>query len=360
MMQDIRWKTGFEVELMAPKKSSRKDLAETLAKKHGGAVEKFFHSQSEPSKVANHPTFENLTHGFKLLDPSGKWVASFVDDLTLQQDCNKQIASLAGWYRVIADDGRILRLVMLHCDANAPAAEILKPLADLFGTELQSHDAGMFRVVDDRGISVAICAPLPGERERPCEIITAPIESNHKAELSGLLLQAKALGFSIPKEGATHIHFDADPLCSAQVITNLVRLFGHFGPELKQMVGVNPNCVRLGPWPKELSELTGNASFRAMSWPDAQKALEKLRLTKYCDFNLLNIATRNLKKHTFEVRILPSTLDADLILNATALFEGLLNLCCESQNFLDDFPDSLSAAVNAAPISDAVRDYWQS
>jgi hypothetical protein len=359
MTQIIRWKTGFEIELMAPIQLSRQDLAETLATQNGGTVERFFHSQSEPSKVPNHPTFDNLTHGFRLLDRSGEWVASFVDDLTLQRDCNRQIASRAGWYRVIADDGRILRLVMLHCDADATAAEILNPLANLFGTELQSHDAGMFRVVDDRGISVAICAPLPGERERPCEIVTAPIESNHKGELSSLLLQAQALGFSIPQEGATHIHFDANPLCSAQAMANLVRLFGHFGPELKQLVGVNPNCVRLGPWPKELAELTESASFRAMSWPDARQALANLRLTKYCDFNLLNIAMNSREKHTFEVRILPSTLDADMVLNATALFEGLLRLCCEPQHLLDDFPESLSAAVKAAPISTAVQDYWQ-
>ena len=74
-----------------------------------------------------------------------------------------------------------------HCDPDAEGDRALEPLAALFGTEAQRHEAGMVRVVDERGRSVAIDAPLPGERERPCEIVTAPIETRDVSDRSHAL-----------------------------------------------------------------------------------------------------------------------------------------------------------------------------
>lgn len=197
MIVEVNWKTGFEIELVAPQGRSRDNIAHVLARKNRGTVRRFFHPQSEPSKVSGHPTFENLTQGFELLNSSGDPVACFVDDLTLQADFKKQIASQLGWYRIIADEARLLRLVMRHCDPEASADIVLGPLADLFGTKVLPHESGIFRVVDDRGVSVAICAPLPGERERPCEIVTAPMATGHHEKLSELLDEAIAQGFTI-------------------------------------------------------------------------------------------------------------------------------------------------------------------
>jgi hypothetical protein len=75
-----RWKTSFEIELLASRGCSRRDLAARIARRHGGSVRRFFHPQQEPSKVAGRPTFENLTPGFAALDRNGHLLASFVDD----------------------------------------------------------------------------------------------------------------------------------------------------------------------------------------------------------------------------------------------------------------------------------------
>jgi hypothetical protein len=324
----LTWKMGFEIELMAPHGSSRATLAEHIAGRLGGAVRPFFHPQSEPSQVRGQPVFENLTQGFAVRDATGKPVASFVDDLTLQAGLDKNAPPKPGWYRIVADDGRLLRLAMRHCDPNAPLDALLDPLAALFGTDVQRHD-GMVRVADDHGVSVAIGVPLPGERERPCEIVTAPLEADHSTTLAELLTAARALGFTLPHEGATHIHFDATALLSAHTIATLVDIFTLHGEALKKLVGANPNCVRLGRWPDALPALTRSDRFRAMSWPQARAALNQTGLTKYCDFNLLNIAAENTTKHTFEVRILPASLDPVPVLEAAALFEGLLRLACD-------------------------------
>lgn len=359
MVIEVNWKTGFEIELTAPIGKSREDLARALAHKHNGIVQRFFHPQSEPSKVPGQPTFENLTLGFHWLDANGQNIASFVDDLTLQADFNKQRAPKPGWYRVIADDARLLRLVVRHCEAAASAEDVLRPLSDLFGTELLPHESGMYRVMDDRGVSVAICAPLPGERERPCEIVTAPIVTGHQEKLSQLLDEAIAQNFAVPVEGATHVHFDATPLLSATVIAKLVSLFAKFGAELKQLVGVNTDCVRLGAWPDSLLKLTASEKFQMLSWPEARAAIAGLTLSKYCDYNLLNIANENKQKHTFEVRVLPSTLDATQILQATSLFEALLAWCCSTASQSQLLPDTLTMLINQAPCSKSTSNHWQ-
>ena len=359
MTVEIGWKTGFEIELTAPPGRTRMDLANALALKSGGSVEHFFHPQSEPSKVPGRPTFENLTQGFQLFDSSGQWVASFVDDLTLQADFRKQTPSQPGWYRIIADESRLLRLVIRHCDPTSPVDMVLDPLADLFGTKVLPHESGMYRVVDDSGASVAICAPLPGERERPCEIVTAPITSGHHHKLSQLLDEAIAQDFAIPVEGATHIHFDASPLCSAPAIAKLVSIFEKFSAELKSLIEVNRQCVRLGAWPDALRDATGSKKFQALNWPEAKQVLSKLELSKFCDFNLLNIATGNEQKHTFEIRILPSMMDSNRIVEAAALFEGLLGWCIDPTMSPARIPNSLSLLLDSAPVTRTMKKHWQ-
>ena len=353
----LDWKTGFEIELMAPPGLSRRDLAETTAARVSGTVERFFHPQSEPSAVEGRPVFENLTPGFRVRDGEGGWVASFVDDLTLQRDLDRERAALPGWRRIVADDGRLLRLVERHCDPGAADDRTLEPLATLFGTEAQRHEAGMVRVVDANGRSVAIDAPLPGERERPCEIVTAPIEADHAAVLARLLGEAQALGFTIPVEGATHVHFDASPLCSARAVTGLVEVWTRHGAALKRLVGVNPRCVRLGDWPSGLAELAGSEAFQALDWDEAKAALGAAGLIKYCDLNLANLLTGRPEKHTVEVRVLPALLEAEPMMAAAALFEGVLGWCRDRAPG-EAAPRSLVDLLIQSPMDETARVRW--
>ena len=345
----LDWKMGFEIELMAPPGRSRRDLAERVAKRHGGWVKRFFHPQSEPSAVQGLPTFENLTLGFEALDADGRPLGRFVDDLTLQEGLNKASPPQPGWYRIVADDARLLRLVMHNCDAEAQLAHALVPLARLFGTEASPHVSGMVRISDDRGVSVAIGAPLPGERERPCEVVTPPLPENQGAALEMLLGEARAMGCGVPAEAATHIHFDGERLCSAPAIANLVNALHRHGPALKALVKTNPRCVRLGAWPEALIALVNGAHFAELPWPQAREVLTKVGLTKFCDFNLLNIASGNPAKHTFEVRILPVSLEAAAAIEAAALFEAILQWSVRPG--LRTAPETLAAWLAELPLA---------
>lgn len=352
----LTWKMGFEIELMAPKGVTRRDLAYRIAASHGGRVRRFFHPQSEPSKVKGLPTFDNLTPGFEAVDSVGKPIASFVDDVTLQDGLDKRMPPPPGWYRIVADDTRLLRLVIHNCDPDAPLASALVPLARLFGSVPEPHPSGMVRVVDDRGASVAIGAPLPGERDRPCEIVTAPLETGHATALAELLSEARTLGFFVPAEGATHIHFDSARLQTAPALVNLVSVLWRHGDALKPLVGTNPRCIRLGRWPEALVKLVSSPNFAALSWPQARQALQPLGLTKYVDFNLLNMATANRLKPTFEVRILPSTLDPAPILAAAELFIAVLEWSATVAP--RPVPESLAEWLEELPLKQVAKRMW--
>ena len=352
------WKAGFEIELLAPRSQSRADLALRIARLYGGYVRRFFHPQQEPSKVPGKPKFENITHGFEALDSLGHPLARFVDDVTLQAGLDRSRVPLPGWYRIVTDDGRLLRLLIRHCEPGAPLDCVLRPIAALFGTTAYADPSGMVKVSDDRGVSVAIAAPLPGERERACEIVTPPLGEERDALLCLLLNKARTAGFSVPLEGATHIHFDAGPLLSASAIANLVRVLSVHGDALKRLVGTNPNCIRLGKWPDALHTLVASPGFAALDWPTAQQALATVGLQKYCDFNLLNIATQNAAKHTFEVHVLPASLEPQPILDAAELFNSILCWCIERPGEARRLPEDLAGLLVAIPLTPRARARW--
>ncbi len=355
---EINWKIGVEIELMAPKGLSRRDLALAIAQQQGGTVYPFFHPQVEPSKVSGYPLFNNLTQGFKVIDAAGQIIAQCVDDLTLQDDCDKSHPPQAGWYRIVSDEARLLQLVMQQTDPAAPFSEVLSPIAQLFGTEPQSSQDGMVRVVDLSGAAIAIAAPLPGERERPCELITSPIDKNHLARLESLLSIARSLGFTAPIEGATHIHFDAELLQSASILANLMRVLWTYGAELRQLVQANPHCRRLGKWDRQLYERVQDSEWSKKNWEEAKQSLAELGVTKYCDFNLKNIIHPTPDKHTFEVRIFPVWLDGLAIIEAAALFEGLLRWAINSPaNSI--VPSDIVILLNELPISKELCETWQ-
>lgn len=318
-------KVGLEIELMAPLGSSRQVLAEAIAASCGGSIRRIFYPQSESSQIPGRPILENLTLGFEVRDAQQQQVAQCVDDLTLQADCDRTCSPQPGWYRIVGDDVRLLQIVSRLSDANLPLAEVLQPVATTLGLDLQQGPEGMVKLADEVGPPIAIAVPLPGERERPCELITPPLTFDQLPRLASYLQAARQLGFFAPVEGATHLHFDGAPLCSAPAIRNLVNLFWAYGPTLKWLVGSNPGCQRLGLWPAELLALVQDPAWADLAWEQAREQLKTIPLTKYCDFNLKNLVYAPRHKHTFEIRILPVYLELPPLLAVIDLMADLLN-----------------------------------
>ena len=313
-LERLPTRLGWELELMAPAGATRLDLAQALAERLGATVHRIWLPQSEPSLVPNQPVFENLTLGFELRDAEGDWLLRCVDDLTLQGGLDRKAKPLPGWYRIVSDDLRLLHLVARHCDAEAPLEQVLEPIAALFGSQVGGGPGGMRRVADPNDLPIAIGAPLPGERHRPCEVVSAPMMASASRALLGLVCeQAQRLGFTVPAESATHLHLDASLIEDARVLASLVALWQRWGGAIKALVQTNPRCVRLGPFEDAVLQVVRQPDFVGLPWAQAQERLKQARPSKYRDINLRNAVFPFLGKPTVELRVLPTSLQAEQV-----------------------------------------------
>lgn len=335
-MDELTLRTGFEIELLAPAGSDRQELADLLAARRGGAVRRAFHTDSEPSTVPGVGVFRHLSPAFDVVGPAGEPVARLVDDITIVADVTPPPGpgprpGHRGWYRLLSDDARLLRLVEQHADPDAPLATVLDPVAALFGATADVLPAAA-RVNDATGATVAVAMPLPAGRERPCEVVTPPLERAHGRALEALLGPARELGFTVPQEAAVHVHVDGGPYRRPAAFANLVRLFAHWREPLWSALGTNPACRRLAPLPADLVALVEqpweDADGRT-GWARLQEAARATGVTKYADVNLTQLVATRVLRDTVEVRILPGELDARAIVRRAALVERLLLRCLD-------------------------------
>lgn len=319
---------GFEVELLAPRGRSRRDLAEAIAERIGGDTRSVFHRDTELSLVAGRPVFHHLTKGYEVYGRSGELRCRLVDDVTIVDDLDPTAGPKDGWFRILSDEPRLLRLVERLVDPSADAATILDPVASLFGVATTTTPSGRFAVNDSTGATVAMVSAEAGERERVCEVITPPLAQDRLGQLEELLCEARALGFTVPAEAAVHLHLDAEPFREPQRFARLVRLFGAHREELRARFGTNPHCRRLGPLPADLVDWAAELeSGPRRTWESVEAELSRFALTKYCDLNLTNLRARLPHKDTVEVRIFPGSDDGATIVAWAAQLDELLAGC---------------------------------
>ena len=332
-MHELSLRTGFEIELLAPTGSDRSVLAEAIAVGCDGRVQRSFHTDSEPTVVPGVGVFRHLTPAFDVVDGRGRPVARLVDDITIEADLAGVTgrAGHPGWYRILCDDARLLRLIERHADPDAPMSSVLQPVADLFGVGVDVFP-GAARVNDASDATVAVAMPLPPGRERPCEVITPPLLSGHGIALERLLAPARELGFTVPQEAAVHLHVDGAPFRRPDAFANLVRLFGHWREVLWATLETNPACRRLAPLPADLLELVERPWLDAdnrTGWARLQEAARAVGVTKYSDVNLTQLLGQRPVRDTVEVRILPGDIDGVAVVRRAAVVEALLTRCLD-------------------------------
>jgi hypothetical protein len=319
-------RTGFEIELMAPRGHSRRSLARDLADRCGGRVRPVWHHDSEPSLVPGLGRFLHLTQGFEVRRADGTPLCTLVDDVTLMAGLDPRAPAPPGWFRILSDDPRLLSLLAAHSDPGGTLRAALDATAQLWGRTVDRHD-DVYQLSDASGATIALAAPQGGERERPCEIVTPPLSADHGAALAELIGPDRELGFTIPHEAAVHLHVDGAPFREPHALANVVRLFAHWREPLRMLLQTNPACRRLAPLPGPLVDAV--AGFP--SYDDLRKAATDGGLTKFFDVNLTQLLTDTPVRDTLEIRILPGALDADDVMNRAGLVELLLDRCVQPE-----------------------------
>jgi hypothetical protein len=322
--QRLGRRIGFELELLAPRGSSRRTLADELAGRCGGQVRPVWHQDSEPSLVAAlGGRFLHLTQGFEVVRASGDVLCTLVDDVTIVADLDPAIPARPGWHRLLTDDPRLLRLLARSSDPGGPLDSALDGAAAIWGVAAEQH--GTVWRVESEHATIALATPAGGERERPCEIVTPPLRHDHHGALEELLAPARDLGFTVPAEAAVHLHLDGEEFREPAAMANVVRLFGHWREPLRALVGTNASCRRLAPLPDELLAVTDGTP----TIDDLRAAGARGRLSKFFDVNLTQLLRDDPIRDTLEVRILPGSLTADDVMNRAGIVERLLDRCLD-------------------------------
>jgi hypothetical protein len=362
----LRRRIGFEIELVAPPTLSRRDLADELSARVGGEIRPVWHEDFGPSQLtAMHGRFLQLSQGLEVRRAGGELLCTLVDDISLVHGLDPETPSVKGWFRLVTDDFRLLRLLAVRCDAGADIAEVLAPLAQMWQARVRRHDDvrghgdDVYELVDSGGDTIALATPYGGERERPCEIVTPPLADGHAERLEELLAPARELGFTVPHDAAVHLHVDGAPFRQPRALANLIRLFGHWREPLRTLLQTNSASNRLAPLPADLvaaaSPSPSPSSVGAGEGNDGEgePTFERLRaaatesgLTKFFDVNLTQLFRERPLRDTVEIRVLPSTVVTEEIVARAALVERLLDRC-QDPSPMPLPPADLATAVEA-------------
>jgi Putative amidoligase enzyme len=335
----LRRRIGFELELLAPRGSSRRTLADALASRCSGQVHAVWHHDSQPAAVARlGGRFLHLTQGFEVTEPSRNVLCTLVDDVTIEAELDSAAAAPPGWHRLLTDDSRLLELLARGSDPAGPLDTALDGVASLWGEQVER--VGNVWRLDAAGVTIALATPSGGERERPCEIVTPPLAHGHGVALEEMLATARGLGFTVPQEAAVHLHFDGAPFRDPHALANVVRLFAHWREPLRELLGTNDRCRRLAALPAELVA----AADAAPTWDNLREAATHGGLTKFFDVNLTQLLRDDPVRDTLEIRILPGAIHAAEVIERAALVEVLLDRCLEPTPFPSP-PASLEAAT---------------
>ncbi len=322
--------TGVELELLAPKGRSRRDLAQALADLWQGGL-RYGLKYSSEGLVADGRAVCTLTPAFTVVDQTGRDRVTIVDDTTIRFDLDGDQPTPAGWYRVVMDDVRLALLAerVSHAQTLEPQA-VLAPLIELFGGYIgapgdQTSSVEHRRITDAYDQPLAVIAPLPGERDRVAEVVTVPLRREERSEVLTQIIQtANELEFAVPTEAALHLHFDAAPWQSTAALGALLRRTESDRDELRQRFAVNPRCRGVGPQPTDVQRVLSQAKDD-LPFATFAAAIAIAGASRYCDVNILGVVERHPRHPTVEYRALSMTLEAGVLLAKLQELEAYLD-----------------------------------
>ncbi len=316
-------KAGYELELLAPIGSTRYSIAYHFSQKYNLNLKTCFHRESEIWPGSNNGiAYYCLTKGFELWN-NQSWQFRFINDMTIRHSLDASVPESNEWYHILTDDIRFIDLIQNQCDSSSATSEILKPISKLYKVEQQIKDR-IYSVVGKKSKLICGAHSQMADRNRICEIVTAPITENHQQRLEEIIDLANSMGCIVPQEGAFHIHFDGTDFANSKTLLRMIRYFYVWTDVLKAMIPPNPYCTRLGEYSKAILDYAFDLANETKPFSDVVSELKMLAPTKYCDFNFNNILIGDPDKFTVEVRVIPMLLDSAALVAANDLYMSFL------------------------------------
>lgn len=301
-------RVGLELELLAPAGSSRETLARALARATKQQLEFGFKFHGA-GFLADGRADCRLTEALRV-----PGLASFVDDPSISVSGD----DVTRWARGRSDDVRIALWAERRCWARSRAHRLAPFRTDLDALLITR------RVLDPLGHPLLLLEDDDAGRARVCEVVLVPLARPAlKKTLRLVCAVATDLGFTVPREGATHAHYDARPFRSTRALRALVLQFSRERDALSALLQPNPHCTKVGPFPADVVRVAREAED-TLDFDTLCAALSLAGLRREVDLNLLGVVETFPKQPTIEFRALPSTLDADATLARLAALDAFL------------------------------------
>ncbi|MEM9893553.1 MAG: amidoligase family protein [Actinomycetota bacterium] len=300
---------GIELELLAPPRRSRRRLADEIAGKIGGRVAMNWHYDSDRSQHPEFGSFAYLTPAFDVIGRHGRAFVRLADDATIVTDLDRTAPGAQGWRRLLAGDREWLNRLKPYL---APLADLDERVAEAAAAlDLRVEPRGRrLCLLDGDGGLVAEVAGVTGERPRVAEAISPPLTSGVETWVELVIGTADELDFGLPIEGATHLHYDAEPFRTPAAFRRLVLAFSGDLADVRRRFASNTNCRGIGPLDPALAAVVQADDYDGLSWEEVRQRCRATGVvTKYCDVNLQHILADVPRIDTVEFRMLPATLD---------------------------------------------------
>jgi hypothetical protein len=300
-------RVGIELELLAPRGASRETLARALARATKKQLEYGFKFHGAGFLPDGRPDCR-LTDAVRV-----PGVATLVDDPTLSVDAGGERLQ-----RARADDVRLALWAERHCWATSRSRR-LSPFLTAFDATRSAQ-----RVIDPLGHPLLVLDADDAGRERACEVVLVPLgRPALKKALRQVCALAAALGFTVPREGAVHAHYDAAPFRTTRGLRALILQFTRERDALLAALQPNPHCTKVGPFPRDVVRVAEESTDRT-AFGTLRAALALAGLQREVDLNLLGLVEPFPRQPTIELRCFPATLDAEATLARLEVTDSFL------------------------------------
>lgn len=318
-------RVGIELELLAPPKRSRRRLADEIAGKIGGRVVMNWHYDSDRSRHPEFGSFAYLTPAFDVVGKHGRALVRLADDATIATDLDRTAPGAKGWRRLVAGDRDWLTRLKPYLAPLAEIDENVERAAAALDLRVEPRGRRLC-LLDTAGELVAEVAGVTGERPRVAEAISPPLSSGVAEWIDLVAGTATELDFGLPIEGATHLHYDAEPFRAPAAFRRLVLAFSGDLADVRRRFASNTNCRGIGPLDPALTAVVEAGDYDSLSWDEVRRRCRATGVvTKYCDINLQHILADVPRIDTVEFRMLPATLDRDQFAHLHGEVEALID-----------------------------------